>query len=231
MKRKRVDEGDEVSRTEVSRTQPPKKKRKLESAPALPQAILSLATISSANLQKIITACITNKPNLVAQYLTNGVNVNQLLSYQINGTDNKATTVTYSLVHIAAANGATEVVRYLLVNRGAHTETLDYLGRTPLHIAAQTGQVVVALMLLKRGANINAKTTNGKTPVDFIPWSGQAKEQALRCTLLVIRNFSVEQRNQFNQEPLYSPQYRAPQYGQHGQQGPPERPGVITLPL
>jgi len=61
----------------------------------------------------------------------------------------------------------------LLLRRGAHVNSLDRLGRTPLHVAAAGGgepemdpdSLKLVLALLERGANIDARSQDGMTPL------------------------------------------------------------------
>ena len=44
----------------------------------------------------------------------------------------------------------------------------DTVGRTPLHIAAEKGNIDVAMFLIENGANVNVADANGNTPLVFI---------------------------------------------------------------
>ena len=44
----------------------------------------------------------------------------------------------------------------------------DTVGRTPLHIAAERGNIDVAMFLIENGANVNGADANGNTPLVFI---------------------------------------------------------------
>ena len=44
----------------------------------------------------------------------------------------------------------------------------DAVGRTPLHIAAEKGDIDVAMFLIETGADVNVTDTNGNTPLIFI---------------------------------------------------------------
>ena len=44
----------------------------------------------------------------------------------------------------------------------------DIVGRTPLHIAAEKGNIDVAMFLIENGANVNVADANGNTPLVFI---------------------------------------------------------------
>jgi ankyrin repeat protein len=54
-----------------------------------------------------------------------------------------------------------------LIRRGAHVSSLDSVGRTPLHIAAQKSHLFAAQLLLEAGAKVKPRDETGKTPLDF----------------------------------------------------------------
>ncbi len=63
-------------------------------------------------------------------------------------------------LHMAAANGRTEVVALLLA-RGGHIDAEDHDEYTPLHCALFNGQVEVATFLLERGAKHSVEIAAG----------------------------------------------------------------------
>eukprot|EP01133_Synstelium_polycarpum_P004303 gene4303-5026_t len=67
-------------------------------------------------------------------------------------------------IHIAAENGHSEFIAYLL-SRGAQLDCEDYVKRTPLHLAARGRHLDAAALLLERGANSNTKDREGCTPL------------------------------------------------------------------
>ena len=72
---------------------------------------------------------------------------------------------TGGLLHLAAADGHCEVIRFLLakganVNMGSTPERA-----TPLHIAAIFGYLEAAVPLLDAGARVNARDNCGRTPL------------------------------------------------------------------
>lgn len=65
-------------------------------------------------------------------------------------------------LHWAAANGLTRIAE-LLIGNGADVSAPDAFGRTPLHRAVQSPEVVA--LLLRSGASVNAQDVFGRTPL------------------------------------------------------------------
>ncbi|KAK9815464.1 hypothetical protein WJX72_004084 [[Myrmecia] bisecta] len=68
-------------------------------------------------------------------------------------------------LHMASANGHTEVVR-LLVDAGADIGSQNKEGNTPLHWACLNGHEAVARFLLQHGASPSCLNSHTRTPVD-----------------------------------------------------------------
>jgi len=68
-------------------------------------------------------------------------------------------------LHVAAANGASEVVDYL-IGCGVPVDCVDAKQYTPLHKAARRDFTRVASILLDQGADCGQKTIHGQTPID-----------------------------------------------------------------
>ncbi|XP_066266634.1 unconventional myosin-XVI-like isoform X2 [Branchiostoma lanceolatum] len=71
-----------------------------------------------------------------------------------------------TLLHIASANGYSDVVKVLLEN-SCRVEAVDEDGWTALHAAARYGHLKVVKQLLKADANPHVKTYNGAKPADL----------------------------------------------------------------
>lgn len=62
-----------------------------------------------------------------------------------------------------------------LIEHGAHVAGRDAEGRTPLHIAAESNNMVAAHMLIDSGSTIMPKDNSGKTPLDLAQSSAMIK--------------------------------------------------------
>ena len=54
-----------------------------------------------------------------------------------------------------------------LLKAGAKVSGMDEHGRTPLHVAAKSDNVIAAEILIRAGARLMAKDVQGKTPLDY----------------------------------------------------------------
>ncbi|KAK9301256.1 hypothetical protein QLX08_006332 [Tetragonisca angustula] len=70
---------------------------------------------------------------------------------------------------ILSARSASDIeILDLLFRKGADVNTTDLVGlRTPLHIAAMTGNSEVIVYLIEKGADLSRKTRDGHTPMDI----------------------------------------------------------------
>jgi ankyrin repeat protein len=65
-------------------------------------------------------------------------------------------------LYFAAFNGREQTSKHLIEN-GADVNTADYLGFTPLMVAAMKGYYVIVDYFLQKGAEVNAKNISGNT--------------------------------------------------------------------
>ncbi|GJP63541.1 hypothetical protein CLOP_g20606 [Closterium sp. NIES-67] len=68
-------------------------------------------------------------------------------------------------LHMAAANGHTEIAK-LLLQRGAPVNAPNRQGNTPLHWAAVNGRDSMVHLLIAAGANPSSLNSHERTPVD-----------------------------------------------------------------
>ena len=83
---------------------------------------------------------------------------------EIDHTPRNHTPLGYGLLHIAAANGLVERVKFFL-SRGASKELRANGGATPLHVACEKNHAAVVLTLLEAGASHETVDDKGRTPL------------------------------------------------------------------
>lgn len=82
--------------------------------------------------------------------------------FDLNALDHNHAT----FLHIAAANGFTQVVDFLLENQ-VNIDVVDNDLWTPLHCAACWGHLEILEILVQAGANLSIKNKNEETPIDL----------------------------------------------------------------
>jgi Ankyrin repeats (3 copies)/Ankyrin repeat len=89
----------------------------------------------------------------------------------------KRTTALHKLIERNSYNQSdhftTAAIAEMLVRKGAEVSAVDYLGRTPLHYAAERGNVLAMQVLIRNSAKVMARDTFKKTPMDMAR-SGEA---------------------------------------------------------
>lgn len=78
---------------------------------------------------------------------------------------NSKSRVGRTALHLAAMNGNTHLVRFLVQEHGAALDVLTLKKQTPLHLAAGAGQLDVCKLLLELGASIDATDDQGQKPI------------------------------------------------------------------
>jgi ankyrin repeat protein len=102
-------------------------------------------------------------------------------------------------LHIAASQGQSGIVKYLLAN-GASTTAQDNTGSTPLHEAVRYGQTDIVKILLNSGAKVNARDSLGKTPLLLII---PKESQAAIYTVLLMRKADANAKDLYGDTPLH----------------------------
>ncbi|XP_037521984.2 uncharacterized protein LOC119399239 [Rhipicephalus sanguineus] len=92
-------------------------------------------------------------------------------------------------IHLAAANGHAEIVRYLAVE-GADVAALDPTSYTAMHLAAMNGHNACLEVLLKMGADVDNITADGFTPLHLAALNNYA--DCVRTLLSWGANLAVE---------------------------------------
>ena len=84
---------------------------------------------------------------------------------------NARETISFTALHLAAANGHKDTVQVLL-DRGAEVNALQVKSYTALHLAAANGHTDTVQVLLDRGAEVNARVVNNWTALHFAAQNG-----------------------------------------------------------
>ncbi|KAG0412644.1 hypothetical protein HPB47_010236 [Ixodes persulcatus] len=92
-------------------------------------------------------------------------------------------------IHLAAANGQSEVVRYLALE-GADVAALDPTSYTAMHLAAMNGHNSCLEVLLKVGADVDNITADGFTPLHLAALNNYA--DCVRTLLSWGANLAIE---------------------------------------
>lgn len=87
------------------------------------------------------------------------------------------------MIHILSTEGDLEAVTWLLTH-GAHVNSLDEEGNTPLHKAVQNKHQMVMMILILYGANVDAKNKNRGTIRHLVGAAEQNSEEEEILTLL-----------------------------------------------
>ncbi|MNY67310.1 Ankyrin repeat protein [compost metagenome] len=63
----------------------------------------------------------------------------------------------------------------MLINAGANVNVVQQAGFTPLHAAAQQGDIELIILLLENGAEVDIRMEGGKLPADLAREKGFAE--------------------------------------------------------
>lgn len=107
-------------------------------------------------------------------------------------------------LHEAVRAGDTAKAMRLLTGTPALVSARDALGDTPLHVAAQTGNLELAELLLAANADVNAKANAGWTALH---WAAHGNNPPM-AGLLLRHNASVNARNSIGHTPLHLAAWR-----------------------
>ena len=119
----------------------------------------------------------------------------------INAQDGKGETPLYKVV---AWNPYPDTVVEFLLDQGADPNIAErHFGWSPLHRAAEKGQLVSVAVLLGRGADLHAKSGHGYTALHLASRSVYSPEGLETVRLLLDRGAEIDVRNDFGETPLF----------------------------
>lgn len=111
----------------------------------------------------------------------------------------------WSLLHYLVAKPPTEqCLKYIriVIQKGKCSPNISNLrGRTPLHIAAERGNIDAVNLLVQYGAKIDAKDRNGDTPLHRAVYRGNVNEEMIE--LLFEKGVDLDARNRFGRTPAF----------------------------
>jgi hypothetical protein len=102
-------------------------------------------------------------------------------------------------IHDAAGIGDVQRVAALLKKDPGLILSKNEIGFTPLHVAAETGQMRVAKLLMANKADVNARSNSGYTPLHRAALKGRKNI----VELLLASNADVDARMDFGSTPLH----------------------------
>jgi ankyrin repeat protein len=98
------------------------------------------------------------------------------------------------VVYAINANASTEVITYLLEQKGNEVTKITHDARLYLHWAASRGNLDVVNYLISKGSNTTLEDSHGSTPIGFAAGAGQANTKVYDA--LVRGGADIKQKNQ-----------------------------------
>jgi ankyrin repeat protein len=139
----------------------------------------------------------------VEHLIKNGTNVNK----RYNDFDNQLYKQTF--LHLAVRlNYYRNDMITLLIDNGAQINAQEGVGKSPLHLAVDRGNIEIAKILLEKGIDIELKDGYGYTALHIAAY----KDKRTLATLLINRGAKVNAEDKFGRTPVHLAAY----YGSFG---------------
>ncbi|CAJ1948218.1 unnamed protein product [Cylindrotheca closterium] len=106
--------------------------------------------------------------------------------------------------HHACYNGHLEIVKLLILEKGADVHAKDEDGETLLHKACEMGHLEVVKFLLEQGADVHAKNKYGSTPLYLPCHNGHLEVVKL---LAIDKGAEVRVKDKYDKTPLHHASY------------------------
>ena len=184
------------------------------------RSVVNLNHINLEGITPLHKACLSNNPDCVNALLCAGADVNISARHVNGGSQNRLQTMTSPTSSVAEffqnnanklntqdmKNGGTPLhwansreVLEALIQRGCYINSLDFNGRTPLHVMVSKNQLECVVSLLAHEAEIDLKDKDGNTPLHI------AVEKKLipivQC--LVVFGCDINMKNKNDQTPRH----------------------------
>ncbi|MDH4285863.1 MAG: ankyrin repeat domain-containing protein, partial [Gallionella sp.] len=127
-------------------------------------AVVNVAMVSGCAAPYTPLCAAVNKGDVekVRAIVDGGADINY------NRCDNKFADIPASALAMAITNSENSLaITKLLIEKGAHVNEYDWLGRFYLNIAAQEGNVELVKLLISSGADVNNIDNSGNTPLFY----------------------------------------------------------------
>jgi ankyrin repeat protein len=98
------------------------------------------------------------------------------------------------VVYAINANASTEVITYLMEQKGNDANKVTHDARIYLHWAASRGNVDIVEYLIGKGSKVNLEDSHGSTPIGFAAGAGQANTKIYEA--LIRGGADIKQKNQ-----------------------------------